>query len=266
MKKGSTLAFTLLYIALFLILIVGVSYLLGKGLRVQRNIEQGIQASYNAESGIELALYEGKLHREGYEHQAFHKSTDIGLRTAGAIDYSIEYITAPQETGTMDISNSDRQIALFSESTDPTMSAPTSLSFFMSNIPNTLAEKSQCLEVKLSGKKDSAYHTISTTLPCSTQEKSLDTYRFTDTSIMNKGLVTKSSDFLKEHKEVYLIVRVIPTLAQTSTLHIQADRPISSYLRRISATGRQQDLEITKRLRIPQDQSPDILSMALFHR
>lgn len=273
MKKGSTLAFSLLYIALLLILIVGISYLISRAFKTQQYITQGMQASYNAESALELALYNAKLHREGYEQHRYFPTSTIGFGKSdqGALDYEVIFTNPAHEEQAIPLTNTDRQVALFYE-TDALSAfqnnSDLSLDFRTKDLPISIQNTTKCIELKLSGKQGSTFETIGTTLPCSQDLQNIDNHLFSDGAQTNKGLITHATDFIKTHTEIYLVARLLPNLTEDKkpSLLIKTSSKTSSYNKKVTATGRYNNLEIMKEMIIPQDQSPDILSMAIWHK
>lgn len=283
-KPGSALAFSLLYIALLLIVVVGMSYLIGRSFKINTYITENIQAAYNSESAFELGLYSLKLHREGFEDTKHYQGKDIGFGSSdkGALDYSITYQTSPtKNTLEVPISNSDRQFALFYENNkgnisekNPIISATGKNFTLKLTLPPTLSSilsqnQNTCLQLKLSGKKGALYETVSTSLPCHESPHSLSSQSFIGQNIGSSSPQKMTlEEFLTSHTEVYMIARIIPALPESTEnirLTLTPGETIASYEKQITSVGRYNSLEVTREVLFPQDQSPDLLSIAIMH-
>lgn len=277
-KQGSALAFSLLYIALLLILIIGVSALVTRIFRVNGYITQSVQAAYNSESAFELALYDLKMHREGYEDTQMFQGTQINYPTPSSLGYKIEYRNTedPDNKITVPLSNNKRQFALFFEDKDGIKDLENfSLNYWIdgplatSYKPTTKAD--ECMELRLTGKKGTEYETVTAHVLCpNTPSPLVDTpfYQRSSASSSNQTTITLR-EFISTHKENYMVANLIsPAIDTTITpeisLHLSSDKTIASFDKTITTIGRYNNLEIKRKVTFPQDQTPDLLSIAIY--
>lgn len=281
-KPGSALAFSLLYMALLLILIIGVSSLVTRIFRVNSYITQSMQASYNSESAFELALYDLKMHREGYENTQTLHGSQTGSPATSSIGYKIEYRNTEDKDRKISVplSNDKRQFALFFEDNNKIedLNATSDLTYWIdgqvSSSYQTSSDPEECMELRLTGKKDDDYETVIAHVRCDNTPTSLLDKKFNQRDITQPTNSTTISlkDFVASHKENYMVANLIqPAKSNTPdnsiTLHLSsANGTIASFNKTITTVGKYNNLEIKRRVQFSQDQTPDLLSVAIYQR
>ncbi|MFN7160950.1 MAG: hypothetical protein ACK4NC_05095 [Candidatus Gracilibacteria bacterium] len=279
-KQGSALAFSLLYIALMLILIIGISALVTRIFRINSYITQSVQAGYNSESAFELALYDLKMHREGYESTQLFQGSQINYPSASNLGYKIEYRSSqdPDNKITVPISNNKRQFALFFEDKNTIKDlSNVSLNYWIDGPLATtykpLSAANECMELRLTGKNGTEYETVTAHVACPDTPTALGQapiFYQKNSAGTSKSQVSLR-DFISTHKENYMVANLIsPVTSSMSTpeiyLHISSDtaNTIASFNKTITTVGRYNNLEIKRKVTFPQDQSPDLLSVAIY--
>lgn len=277
-KTGSALAFSLLYIALLLVLIIGISALITRIFKVNGYITQSIQAGYSSESAFELALYDLKMHREGYENLQLFQGGQIDHPASSSLGYKIEYRNTqdPDNKITVPLSNNKRQFALFFEDKDGVKDLENfSLNYWVDGPPSTAYKPSmrpdECMELRVSGKKGNEYETVTAHVACPESAVSLSDTDFYQRTTEAPSTQTKISlrNFLSTHKENYMVVNLIsPALSNNTSeivnLHLSTDKTIASFNKTITTLGRYNNLEIKRKVTFSQDQTPDLLSIAIY--
>lgn len=276
-KEGSALAFSLLYIALLLIMIIGVSTLMTRIFRVNSYITQSVQAGYNSESAFELALYDLKMHREGYEKTKIFEGSKIDYPDQSSLGYKIEYRnTQDQGKITVPLSNNKRQFALFFEDgADIKDLRNFSLNYWTDGSLQTLFEpltqSNECMELRLTGKNGSEYETVTTHVACPQTSTPLGEVKFFQRKADSPTIQTEVSlkDFISSHTENYMVANLIPPLkdkdrSSDMKLYLSSDQTIASFDKVITTIGRFNNLEIKRKVTFPQDQTPDLLSVAIY--
>lgn len=279
LREGSVIAITVLFMSFLLIGIVGAAYLLSSHLRITSLGADFLQASYNAESGLEVALYEIKHRREGYESER-----NIAWDTESSSQSSIEYRMKANDTITLPLLGTTRKLALFYED------GATGNLEQMSSKPNlwpqltvysSKTEPENCLDVNLIGKlrSDGSFESISTPLPCAQKGSApISLSSLKDITPSNASSTPGQDytfmDFLTKHDDVLLLIGDISLNSEVSvdfSLTGASDTPqdlprtIANPSLKIEATGTYRNTNILKGIELPQDKLPDILSRVIVY-
>lgn len=278
-RRGSVIAITVIFMSFLLIGIVGAAYLLSSHLRITSLSGDYLQASYNAESALELALYRLKHRFEGYEGGRLDTWDKASEALTNSMKSTISYHMKPGEKVTIPLNGGSRQLALFYEDTVgenihdlSSMNNTTPLLAGFPIAPATAA--GNCLEVNLAGTytgtgaANGSVESISTDLPCSATPTSVDTltdpYPFTASK--QQGQPYPFREFLNTHKQVYMLVKDTSS-SQKAQLTIQlpsgANGTIAHPIAEVVAEGIYGTTIIRKFIKLPQNQTADITGSVL---
>ena len=281
--SGSAVAISLLYITVMLVMILGVTSLLAKIIKSNGYITQSIQASYNSESALELALYELRMRREGYERTQDPKSIpflDNPTPKNNTYFYSIEYkgkettnskIKYPQQESLL---IGKKQIALYydqrtSSGGSEIISIDDTTPVIISTHDSSNSSGDPCVIIKISGQRvdNAIFEAVSTTLECNTSQPLLSLSGKDTTDItQDNSRILPFMTFLKEHKEIIMEVKSIYKRTPGIEFTISSpQRDISTLYKTVYAGGRFNDLEVRRKILLEQDQTPEILSSVILH-
>lgn len=279
LQKGSVIAITVLFMSFLLIGIVGAAYLLSLHLRITSLGTDYLQATYNAESALELSLYQLKHRREGYETDdtlAWKSATGPQENdTPDRMKSSIVYRMEPGEIASIPLLGSSSKIALFYEDKTGIIHDLKSMSGLMPelSVSTGQTEIGDCLEVNLVGVfgTDHKTESISTTLPCTGPNSFVNLGSLKDdnprTYSLAAGQPYPFDKFLATHTEVLLLLN---DASQSQKAQVQLrlrngseQQTVSSPMKKVTAEGTFGTTVIRKFIEIPQDQLPDLLSRVL---
>lgn len=227
LHQGSVIAVTVLFMSFLLIGIVGAAYLLSSHLRIASLGTDYLQATYNAESGMELALYQLKHRREGFAPVPQEISLAKGPKEPkNSIKSSISYLIEPNQPPISiplkkKLNSGAMNMALFYEDAKSTqihdLTTQRSLIPKVSMYATKGDTLNNCMELNLTGrpteKSTFAFESISAQVPCNAKDdlKPLSSFTDKESSTDTKALGAPYSfgDFLQNHTEVILAVKDI---------------------------------------------------------
>lgn len=271
-KQGSVIAITLVFIAILMATVIGVSFLLAKLLSSGGLVVDGIKAGYNAESGLEVALYQLKMRREGFEDK---REMNLG---EGKADYSIAYKTAPLTpiTHTFNKGNDTLSLALYRDI--PTKSTITDINEASYDVKVNFKQKisntpTPCAKLRLIGRTGDTYEAISKTYNCSLSSSTTsilgdrdDSARLLDTPSGSSVTSVQFGEFIRNHKEVKVEIKDLKQddsnpLEMTLVTGLGASsKEIASLRKVVTATGSSGNVTVKKLVDSQQDQVLSLLT------
>lgn len=275
LHKGSVIAVTVLFMSFLLIGIVGAAYLLSSHLRVTSLSADYLQATYNAESALELSLYELKHHREGYERSPLAIAWDPTAPLDNGFISTIAYRIMDGQPIEVPLEGGIQKFALYYELEDGTLRNIKDMQGLQVRLQGktTQATASQdCLQVRLSGRytqqgKD-VFESITANAPCN---QNIDLKSLEDTNPRTESLPLGQpypfAQFLRNHEEVILLVQDTSTQGNT-LLDLQVQGVTTSATlahpkKKIVTEGTSGGSIIRKTIEIYQDQLPTLLTNSL---
>jgi len=264
--NGSVIAITVLFMSFLLIGIVGAAYLLSSHLRVTSLGADYLQATYNAESALELSLFELKHRREGYERPPLELSWTPGEPPQNLLRSEISYRVKEDKPEEIPLSGGSRKLALFYEDVDGTIHDLKDMRGLTMELGAYAQQPSTgtCLEVRLVGKYEQTgeFDSISTSLPCAKDSlRALGSLvdPLQRTSALPSNQPYPFDQFIQDHTEVLLLVNDYPD----SLRGAGATSTIASPQKSVVAEGIFGGSVIRKGITLWQDQLPDLLSRSL---
>lgn len=276
LQPGSVIAVTVLFMSFLLVGLVGAAYLLSSQLRITSLGAEYLQATYNAESALELSLYSLKHRREGYETTTSLPLSEPGKSPASTLESKIQYRLTP-ETARFTLGGGAKKLALYYEEASGSLRNLSDMPglHLLMTAKGTPDGMGNCLEVNLvgltkgipQGRTSREYESISAEMRCGTQadltslkDDNPRTYTVADST---KGYSFRQ--FLQEHTEVLLLINGKDP-ANTAEIIVQGVTPtetLASASKEVIATGKFGSVIIRKFVTLTQDQLPELFSRVL---
>lgn len=261
-----------------LIGLVGAAYMLSSQLRITSLGGDYLQATYNAESALELSLYQLKHRREGFEATTSLSDSTPGKSPKNTIDAEIQYRLTPA-TKTIDIpldAGSKKLALYFEDSRGELQNLRTMPGLSISLTAKGTANKTgKCAEVNLvgvtkeipPGRTNKEFESISSEIACNVPTKLANiidenprTYTVSSTTA-----TYPFGQFIQDHDSILLLMN-----GSSNDNHIALEvqgvnstNTIASPSRSVIATGSYGSVVIRKFIELSQDQLPDLFSRVL---
>ncbi len=265
-KEGSVIAITLVFIAVLMATVIGVSFLLSKLLSSGTLVVDGIKAGYNTESSLELALYQLKVRREGFEDKR-----DITI-AEGKGNYEIKYSTPALEKieHTFEPGRDTLSLALYRDIPPNIVDineGPFDIKLLIKQA--TTVSSGDCARMRLIGRKGDQYQAISKTYRCSPGNTPASIIGDKDDSarLLGSNTTTLSfEEFIRTHEEVKMEIKDLKQDASNALLVTvvtgtgNTSKDIAGKHKIITATGSSGNVVIKKQVETLQDQVLNLLT------